>query len=198
VALIRGSGGLLDELASQITAAGISVLPQPSPKTGLVIVAADPGHRVLDAALAADHPADVAGIHFTGAGDGKPGLAELVLPDITAAGTAAKAAALAARLGLHAVTSRDRPGFLTEALAYAQFNDAVRMFQDGFASPADIDTAMMLGCGYPRGPLQMLDEAGPANAVTTLEAMHTATGDPAFTPVPLLAEYAAAGTRFRS
>ena len=197
-ALIADSDGLLDELASQITAAGISVVPQPSPSTGLVIVAADPRHRVLDAALAAGHPADVVGIGFTGAGDGKPGLTELVLPDITAAGTAAKARALAAQLGLTAVISRDRPGFLTEALAYAQFNDAVRMFQDGYASPADIDTAMMLGCGYPRGPLQMLDHAGPAHVVTVLEAMHAATGDPAFTPVPLLAEYATAGTHFRS
>ena len=152
VALISASGGVLDELASQITAAGISVVPQPSAGTGLVIVAADPGHRVLDAALAVGHPGDVIGIGFTGAGNGKPGLAELVLPDVTAAGTAAKARALAARLGLTAVISRDRPGFVTETLAYAQFNDAVRMFQDGYASPADIDTAMMLGCGYPRGP----------------------------------------------
>ena len=32
VALIRDPGGLLDELASQITAAGISVVPQPSPR----------------------------------------------------------------------------------------------------------------------------------------------------------------------
>ncbi len=198
VALIRDSDGLLDELAGQITAAGISVVPQPSRETGLVIVVADPKHRVLDAALAAGHPADVVGIRLTGAGDGKPGLAELVLPDVTAAGTAAKARALAAKVGLHAVTSRDRPGFLTEALAYTQFNDAVRMFQDGYASPADIDTAMMLGCGYPRGPLQMLDDAGPANVVHVLEAMHAATGDPAFTPVPLLAEYATAGTRFHS
>ena len=198
VALIPDAGGRLDELAGQLTAAGISVASQPSAGTGLVIVAADPRHRVLDAALTAGHPADVVGIYFTGAGDGKPGLAELVLPDVTAAGTAAKARALAARLGLNAVISRDRPGFLTEALAYAQFNDAVRMFQDGYASPADIDTAMMLGCGYPRGPLQMLDDAGPANVAAVLDAMHAATGDPAFTPVPLLAEYATAGTRFRS
>ena len=104
VALIRDQSGLLDELASQIAAAGISVVPQPSAETGLVIVAADPEHRVLDAALAAGHPADVVGIRFTGAGDGKPGLAELVLPDVTAAGTAAKARALAAKLGLNAVT----------------------------------------------------------------------------------------------
>ena len=164
---------------------------------GLVIVAAEPEHRVLDAALAVGHPADVVGIHFTGTGDGKPELTELVLPDVTAPGTAAKARALAVRLGLNAVISRDRPGFLTEALAYTQYNDAVRMFQDGYASPADIDNAMMLGCGYPRGPLQMLDDAGPAHVVTVLEAMHAATGDPAFTPVPLLAEYATAGTRFR-
>ena len=198
VALIRDENGLLDELASEITAAGISVVPQPSSETGLVIVAAEPGHRVLDAALAVGHPADVVGIHFIDVSTGKRGLAELVLPDVTAASTAAKAVTLAARLGLNAVTSRDRPGFLAAALAYPQFNDAVRMFQDGFASPADIDTAMMLGCGYPRGPLQMLDNAGPADVVSVLEAMHAATGDPAFTPVPLLAEYATAGTRFRS
>jgi 3-hydroxybutyryl-CoA dehydrogenase len=105
-------------------------------------------------------------------------------------------AELAARSGRRVIT-RDRPGFLIETLAYAQFNDAVRMFQDGYASPADIDTSMMLGCGYPRGPLQMLDETGAASVVGVLEAMHAATGDPAFAPVPLLAEYAA-GIQFRS
>jgi 3-hydroxybutyryl-CoA dehydrogenase len=198
VALIAEPDGRLDEMASQITAAGIGVVPHASDQTGLVIVAADPRHRVLDAALAAGHPADVVGVSFVETGSTKPGLAELVLPDVTAAGTAQKAAALAARIGLTAVISRDRPGFLLEALAYAQFNDAARMVQDGFASPADIDTAMMLGCGYPRGPLQMLDEAGAGNVVSVLEAMHAATGDPAFTPVPLLAEYATAGTRFRA
>ena len=198
VALIRDSDGVLDDLADKITAAGIGVKPQPSADTSLVIVTADPKHRVLDAALAAGHPADVVGVHLIDAGDGERQLIELVLPDVTAAGTAAKARALAAELGLNAVTSRDRPGFLAEALACAQFNDAARMFQDGYASPADIDTAMMLGCGYPRGPFQMLDDVGPAHAVTILEAMHAATGDPAYTPVPLLAEYATAGTRFRS
>jgi len=198
VALLRDSGGPLDELAGAITEAGIHVLPRPSPETDLVIVTADPRHRVLDAAITAGHPADVVGIHLFETPAGKQKLAELVLPDVTAPGTAAKAAALAARLGLNAITTRDRPGFLLAALAYAQFNDAVRMFQDGYASPADIDVAMMLGCGYPRGPFQMLDDAGPAYVVAVLEAMHAATGDPAFAPVPQLAEYATAGTRFRS
>jgi 3-hydroxybutyryl-CoA dehydrogenase len=198
VAVIGDPGGLLDELADAISAADITVVPEPSDQTGLVIVAADPRHRVLDAALAAGHPADVVGVHIIETLTGKLKLAELVLPDVTAAGTAAKAAALAARIRLKAVISRDRPGFLLEALAYAQFNDAARMVQDGYASSADIDTAMMLGCGYPRGPLQMLDEAGAANVVAVLDSMHAATGDPAFTPVPLLAEYATAGKLFRA
>lgn len=197
VAVIRDSGGSLDELASRIAAAGIKVEPEPAAETGLVIVAAQPEHRVLDAALTAGHPADVVGVHLIGHGDGTPRLAELVPTDIAGARTAPKAAGLAAAIGLKAVTSRDRPGFLVEALAYPQFNDAVRMSQDGYASPADIDTAMMLGCGYPAGPLQMLDDAGAARVVSVLEAMHAATGDPAFTPVPMLAEYATAGTRFR-
>jgi len=121
-----------------------------------------------------------------------------VLPDVTAAGTAAKAAALAARIGLDAVISRDRPGFITEALAYVQFNDAVRMVQDGYASAADIDTAMMLGCGYPRGPLQMLDEAGAAKVASVLEAMHAATGDPCWpsTPPPAPGSAAEPGARY--
>jgi 3-hydroxybutyryl-CoA dehydrogenase len=194
VAVIRDSGGLLDELADAISAADISVVPKPSDQTGLVVVTADPRHRVLDAG----HPADVVGVHIIETLTGKLRLAELVLPDVTAAGTAAKAAALAARIRLNAAISRDRPGFLVEALAYAQFNDAVRMVQDGYASAADIDTAMVLGCGYPRGPLQMLDEAGAANVVAVLDAMHAATGDPAFTPVPMLAEYATAGNLFRA
>ena len=114
VAVISDAGGVLEELASEITAVGISVVPQPSPETGLVIVAADPKHRVLDAALAAGHPADVVGIHFIDPDAGLKGLTEWVLPDVTAAGTAAKATALAAKLGLNTITSRDRPGFLVE------------------------------------------------------------------------------------
>ena len=96
VALIREPAAWLDELASQITAAGISVVPQPSDQTGLVIVAADPdtgswtrpwpqGTQPMWSVSTSPRRAAA-----------KPGLAELVLPDVTAAGTAAKAAALAA------------------------------------------------------------------------------------------------------
>jgi len=97
----------------------------------------------------------------------------------------------------HSITVRWIEPFLTAAIACPQLNDAVRMAQDGYATPADIDTAMMLGCGYPRGPLQMLDDTGPALVPGVLSAIHACSGDPAFAPAPLLAEHAAA-TPFRS
>ena len=51
---------------------------------------------------------------------------------------------------------------------------------------------------FHRGPLQMLDDIGPATVRDVLSAMHACTGDPAFAPAPLLAEHAASGTPFRS
>jgi 3-hydroxybutyryl-CoA dehydrogenase len=126
----------------------------------LVIVAAEPTRRVLDAALACGRPAHVVGVHPVGQEAAWPGFAELIVTHLTAASAAAAAAALAAKLGVDAVTSRDRPGFLTAAVAYPQLNDAVRMIQDGYATPADIDTAMTLGCGYRAGHFRCSTTSG--------------------------------------
>ncbi len=110
----------------------------------------------------------------------------------------AAGAALAARLGLTVVRAPDRPGFLVGALLYPHLADAVRMAQDGYATALDIDNAMVLGCGYPQGPFQLLDSAGAAVVLAGLQAMYTAYGYPSFAPPPLLAEHAAAGIEFRS
>ena len=53
---------------------------------------------------------------------------------------------------------------------------------------------MTLGCGYPRGPMRMLDDIGPARVLAGLTAMHAGYGDPAFAPPPLLAEHARPGS----
>ncbi len=160
---------------------------------GLIIVsAAESGDEVLGAALATGRPADAVGLHLAG-----DQLAELVITPLSAPGAVRAAAGLAGRLGVTVVRCPDRPGFLAGALLYPHLNDAVRMVQDGYASAADIDTAMMLGCGYPRGPLQLLDAAGPARALAVLTRMQQRYGDPAFAPAPLLAEHAAAGLAFR-
>ncbi|TDQ47945.1 3-hydroxyacyl-CoA dehydrogenase [Actinorugispora endophytica] len=45
-------------------------------------------------------------------------------------------------------------------LLAAHVNDAARMVGEGYATADDVDTAMRLGCGYPKGPIEMLDERG--------------------------------------
>jgi 3-hydroxybutyryl-CoA dehydrogenase len=180
------------ELGAAAAAAGISITPDPGQPSDLVIVAATPDASVLAAALAAGRPQDTVGLY---AGGGR--LAELVITRLTSPAAAAAAEALAGQLGLSVVLAPDRPGFLAGTLLYPHLADAVRMVQDGYASAADVDTAMTLGCGYPEGPLELLDQAGPERALAVLSAMYDAYGDPAFAPPPLLAEHAAAGLGFR-
>jgi 3-hydroxybutyryl-CoA dehydrogenase len=179
-------------LADAVARAGITVNTDPAGGSDLVLIEKSLGDPLLAAALATGRPGDAVGLHLAGGN-----LAEIVLTRLASPAAAAAAAALAARLGWTVVRAPDRPGFLVGTLLYPHLADAVRMVQDGYASPADVDTAMTLGCGYPRGPLELLDEAGPATALAVLEAMHRAYGDPAFAPPPLLSDYAAAGLRFR-
>jgi 3-hydroxybutyryl-CoA dehydrogenase len=190
VTLISGGAGDTAELAALIGPAS----PVAAGRTdGLVIVAAsDTGAGVLPAAMLAGRPADTVGLHLAAGGR----LAELITTRLSSPAAVEAAMTLARGLGRDVVRCPDRPGFLAGALLYPHLGDAVRMVQDGYASAADIDAAMTLGCGYPRGPLRMLDDIGAGRVLAGLTAMHSRYGDPAFAPPPLLAEHAEAGIGF--
>jgi 3-hydroxybutyryl-CoA dehydrogenase len=70
-----------------------------------------------------------------------------------------------------AVPEREQPGWVVERLVYPHLDDAVRMLDDNYASRDDIDTAMRLGCGYPRGPFALLDELGPGKVADALDRL---------------------------
>ncbi|MEY9215447.1 3-hydroxyacyl-CoA dehydrogenase [Thermobifida halotolerans] len=57
---------------------------------------------------------------------------------------------------------------LAGLLLAPHINDAAHMIGDGYATADDVDTAMRLGCGYPRGLAEMLDERGVKNVTGTL------------------------------
>jgi len=185
------------QFTAAAAAAGITVTADLARPSDLVLIAASPAAPVLATALQAGRAADTVGLHLAGPRLGAGQLAELVPTRLTAPAAQAAAAALAGRLGRDVVRAPDRPGFLVGTLLYPHLADAVRMVQDGYATAADVDTALTLGCGYPRGPLELLDETGPARAQSVLAAMHLVYGDPAFAVPPLLAEHAAAGLGFR-
>jgi 3-hydroxybutyryl-CoA dehydrogenase len=70
-----------------------------------------------------------------------------------------------------AVPEREQPGWVVERLVYPHLDDAVRMLDDNYASRDDIDTAMRLGCGYPRGPFALLDELRPGKVADALDRL---------------------------
>jgi 3-hydroxybutyryl-CoA dehydrogenase len=84
--------------------------------------------------------------------------------------------------------------FGTLVLPY--LNHAVRMYEASYASAGDIDAAMQFGCGYPKGPLTVIDELGAAAVRDHLAARFAETGDHLHEPAELLEKLATEGRTF--
>ncbi|MFZ5649254.1 MAG: 3-hydroxyacyl-CoA dehydrogenase family protein [Bacillota bacterium] len=55
---------------------------------------------------------------------------------------------------------KDSPGFIVNRILMAQFIEAIRLLEEGVASPQDIDAAVKLGLNYPMGPFELQDYTG--------------------------------------
>ncbi|CAB4688426.1 MAG: 3-hydroxyacyl-CoA dehydrogenase [Actinobacteria bacterium] len=82
---------------------------------------------------------------------------------------------------------------IAQTLVYPYLNHAVRMYEEKYASRADIDAAMRFGCGYPKGPLTTLDEIGLDVVRDALAARYAETGDHLHQPADLLESLIAQG-----
>ncbi|KQZ66398.1 3-hydroxyacyl-CoA dehydrogenase NAD-binding domain-containing protein [Nocardioides sp. Root151] len=78
-------------------------------------------------------------------------------------------------------------------LVFPYLNHAVRMYETSYATRADIDAAMRFGCGYPSGPLTVLDELGLGVVRDVLAARFAESGDNLHKPADLLDELVAEG-----
>jgi 3-hydroxybutyryl-CoA dehydrogenase len=119
-------------------------------------------------------------------------LLEIVVGPATAAETTAAALTVARRLGKDPVVVRDMPGFATSRLGVALGLEAIRMVEDGVASPTDIDKAMVLGYRHPMGPLELTDVVGLDVRLDIARTLQAAYGD-RFAPPRLLEHLVADG-----
>ncbi len=109
-------------------------------------------------------------------------------PDMRAA-----AHALFARDGKAVSVIRDSAGFVSQRVISTIVNIASDICQQGICTPADLETAVTLGLGYPRGPLAMGNLYGPASVLEVLFNMQTVYGDPRYRPSPWLRRRGALG-----
>jgi 3-hydroxybutyryl-CoA dehydrogenase len=103
------------------------------------------------------------------------------------------ARAMGERLDKSTVLSKDRAGFIVNFLLVPYLNAAARMYEEGFASKEDIDTAIQLGLGHPMGPLTLMDLIGLDTAVHVSESLYDEFKDPLYAPPTLLKRMVAAG-----
>ena len=101
--------------------------------------------------------------------------------------------ALMARDGKAVSVIRDSGGFVSQRVVATIVNIACDICQQGICSPADLETAVTLGLGYPLGPLAMGNLYGPTNVLEVLFNMQTVYGDPRYRPSPWLRRRGAIG-----
>ncbi len=86
----------------------------------------------------------------------------------------------------------EEPNVLTARLIASLVNEGIRCLDENVASAEDIDTAMQVGAGMPKGPLQWADETGLDEMLGRLRAFADIHGE-RFLPSPLLKRKVAAG-----
>jgi len=119
-------------------------------------------------------------------------LVELVTGTATATTAAEAAEGWVAAIGKTPITVRDSPGFASSRLGVLLGLEAIRMVEDGVATPEDIDTAMTLGYKHPVGPLRLTDIVGLDVRLDIAEYLARELG-PRFEPPELLRRMVAEG-----
>lgn len=96
-------------------------------------------------------------------------------------------------IGKESVTCRDNSGFIVNRLLVPYLLDAIRAVEEGVGSVEDIDKALQLGCGYPMGPLTLLDFVGLDTTYYIANIMFEEYREKRYAPPPLLKNMVLAG-----
>ena len=161
-------------------------------KDGAILATNTSTLPVVEMAVETGRPERVVGVHFFNPAPAMS-LVEVVRTLLSSDETVAEAVAFAEACGKGPVVVEDRAGFIVNALLFPYLNNAVRMLENRTASRDDIDAAMKGGCGFPMGPLALLDLVGLDTSVAILDALYAEFRDPNYAAVPLLRRMLAAG-----
>jgi 3-hydroxybutyryl-CoA dehydrogenase len=148
---------------------------------------------VTELAMVTSRPDKVCGIHFFNPAP-VMSLVEVVRSLTSDDATIASAKAFAEACGKTAVEVKDQAGFIVNALLFPYLNNAVKLLETGVASRDDIDAAMKGGCGFPMGPLAVLDLVGLDTSLAIIDALYDEFRDPNYAAVPLLRRMVSAGS----
>jgi 3-hydroxybutyryl-CoA dehydrogenase len=140
---------------------------------------------VAEIAGATKRPDRVLGMHFANPVPVTK-ILEMVRTIATSEETLADGKRFGESIGKTVVVTKDLPGFISNRIFSSFLLNAVRLVQEGIATPEDIDTVFKLGAGHAMGPLETLDFVGIDTVYYGAKAMYEELHDPQYAPPPLL------------
>jgi len=147
---------------------------------------------VTEISTATGRPGRVVGLHFFNPAPVQQ-LVEIVNTVVTEPDVLDDVSKLVESLEKTPVVCGDKAGFIANTLLFGYLNHAVSMYEAKYASREDIDAAMRFGCGYPMGPLALLDLIGLDTAYEILDTMYKQGRDRLHAPAPILKQMVTAG-----
>ena len=139
---------------------------------------------------ALDRP--VVGMHFFNPAD-RMKLVEVIGGEKTPAELVEKIKKISEDIGKTPVQVKEAPGFVVNRILVPMINEAINVWAAGTADAEGVDTAMILGCAHPMGPLHVADLIGLDICLAIMEVIHNETGDDKYLPAQKLKELVAAG-----
>lgn len=145
----------------------------------------------LAAALSPQRARKFLGTHFFSPAS-RMALVEVIPAFLTSEETTEAISELLQSVGKTPIRVKDVAGFAVNRVLHVLMIEAVRLVEEGVATPEDIDTACRLGLGHPMGPFELMDAVTSSLCLQAQEIMHDAYGE-RFRPRPLLKQRVEAG-----
>jgi len=162
-------------------------------RSGALLATNTSGIPVSTLAAVLDAPERLVGLHFFNPVVLMPAV-EVIRGARTGDDAFAAAATLARELGKEPLlVHRDVPGFVLNRIGSASSNEALRLVEDGIATPADIDRGVKGAFGWKMGPFETMDLVGLDVVLDARTLIFEQTGDPRFEPPALLRRMVDAG-----
>ena len=147
---------------------------------------------VVDQAAATTRPERFLGLHFFNPAQVMP-LVEVIRAVTTSDEAFQLGLEFAGSLGKQPVKTRDSAGFIVNRLLIPYMLDAIRAYEEGVGSIAEIDAAMKAGAGHPMGPLELSDFVGLDTIGAVCDVLFDEFRERRFARPPLLRKMLSAG-----
>lgn len=162
-------------------------------RPGVVLATNTSSMSITEIASATGRPAEVVGMHFFNPAQVMR-LVEVIHGYQSGEAAVQTAIDLAVRLGKTPVRVRkDTPGFVVNRILMPMMTEAIRVVEEGIATPEEVDTAITLGLNHPMGPFTLLDFTGVDVCHNVMEYFYGEFRQPQYAPPQLMKQMVRAG-----